>query len=135
MSKHQIQVAVAIIRDKKGRILINQRQAEKDHAGWWEFPGGKVDFGETVSEALIRECREELDIVVVKHHSLIELSHEYSSKIVHLSVYVVDTYEGVPAAMEGQLLAWKTQDELSRLDKLLPADKPILTALVKNGFS
>ena len=128
MSLPEIDVAVAIIRNAHGQVLVNQRQTDKEHAGYWEFPGGKFEQGETPSQALIRECREELGIEVLGDAPFMELSHTYPGKNVRLHVRVVSEFNGKVRPLEGQKLQWLTLPELNKLN-LLPADLPILNAL------
>jgi len=128
MSTAEIDVAVAIIRDSQNQILVNQRQADKEHAGFWEFPGGKFALGENASEALKRECMEELGIEVLSDTALLELVHTYPNKRVRLHVRWVVNYRNIPSALESQKLAWLSLSQLYELN-LLPADQPILKAL------
>jgi 8-oxo-dGTP diphosphatase len=132
MSLPEIDVAVAIIRNAQGQVLVNQRQTDKEHAGYWEFPGGKFESGESPSQALIRECKEELGISVMGDAPLMELSHAYPNKNVRLHVRVVSDFKGAVRALEGQKLHWLTLTESDNL-KLLPADIPILKALAKHA--
>lgn len=132
MSLPEIDVAVAIIHNAQGHVLVNQRQSDKEHAGYWEFPGGKFEQGESASQALIRECKEELGIAVIGDAPLLELSHTYPGKKVRLHVRVVNEFQGLVRPLEGQKLMWLTLSELTNL-KLLPADLPILEALAKQA--
>ena len=131
MSQNIIDVAVAIIRDSSGRVLVNERQANKEHAGHWEFPGGKFNGDESASAALQRECKEELGIDVLEDQSLLVLTHAYPDKTVCLHVRLVKSYENNPDSLEGQKLAWMSLEELKTLDLLLEADQPIIKALDK----
>ena len=126
-----IDVAVAIIRDDQGRILVNERQANKEHAGHWEFPGGKFDDAESVSQALYRECKEELGIDVLEEQAFLEYTHAYPSKTVRLHVRLVSHYENEPESKESQKLAWMSLSELKSLKLLLAGDQAILMALEK----
>ena len=123
-----IDVAVAIIMDSQHKILVNQRTHDKEHAGQWEFPGGKFETGETVNQALVRECKEELGITVQKHEPLVVLQHVYPNKTVRLDVQIVNLYTGKAISLENQKLAWHSLADLYHID-LLPADLPILQAL------
>jgi len=123
-----IDVAVAIIINAQQQILVNQRQSDKEHAGQWEFPGGKFEENEDVSLALIRECQEELGIKISSHSPLLVLTHNYPRKTVRLHVRTVNNYIGQPNSLEQQKLAWHSLDELYNIN-LLPADLPILHAL------
>ncbi len=123
-----IQVVAAILKDAQGRVLINQRPAGKPWAGYWEFPGGKIEAGETPLAALKRELHEELGLTVHEAESWIHLSHDYPEYRVELDVWRVQHCSGEVQAREHQSLAWVKPDELSGW-KLLPADGPIVTAI------
>lgn len=123
-----IQVVAAVLRDAQGRVLIAERPAGKPMAGFWEFPGGKLEAGEPASVALRRELQEELGIHVEQAHRLLSLSHLYPQRQVHLDVWRVTRYTSTPASHEGQRLAWVIPGELQDW-KLLPADEPIVAAL------
>ena len=123
-----IQVVAAVLRDAQGRALIAERPAGKPLAGFWEFPGGKLETREPAAEALRRELQEELGIQVQQAYRLLQLSHLYPERHVHLDVWRVTRYVGTPTAHEGQKLAWVAPKELNDW-KLLPADEPIVAAL------
>jgi 8-oxo-dGTP diphosphatase len=127
-----VQVVAAVLYDANRRVLIAQRPEGKQHAGFWEFPGGKLDPGETGSDCLIRELREELDIEAQQQHLLMTLQHDYPDRTVQLAVWQVDQYQGVPRGAEGQLLRWVTLTEMAAVN-LLPADWPILETLLRAG--
>ncbi|MGH9353864.1 MAG: Nudix family hydrolase [Terriglobia bacterium] len=123
-----IHVVAVVLKDTAGRVLINQRPAGKPWAGYWEFPGGKIEPGETALAALKRELHEELGATVHDAHPLIRLSHEYPEYRVQLDVWRVQHCSGEVQAREHQSLAWVKPDELSSWN-LLPADGPIVTAV------
>lgn len=123
-----IDVAVAIIIDSQDRVLVNQRTSDREHAGEWEFPGGKIEKGESVSQALVRECQEELGVTIQEHVPLLVLEHAYPKKTVKLDVQIVKSYTGKVVGLEHQKLAWHSLHELYEIN-LLPADLPILHAL------
>ncbi|HWP94806.1 MAG TPA: Nudix family hydrolase [Gammaproteobacteria bacterium] len=123
-----IPVAVAVLTDVAGRVLITQRPADKSMAGRWEFPGGKLHVGETVEEALRRELHEELGIDAGGIEPLITVRHEYPDRCVLLEVRRVTDWRGEPHPREGQAFAWVLPGELRGWD-LLEADVPIVTAL------
>ncbi len=125
-----IDVAVAIIFDSGNRILVNQRTSDREHAGQWEFPGGKFEKGESISQALVRECQEELGVTIKEHAPLLVLEHRYPKKTVRLNVQIVKAYSGKVLGLENQNLAWHHLAELYEIN-LLPADLPILQALEK----
>jgi len=124
----RIHVVAAILRDPHGRVLIAERPAGKPLAGFWEFPGGKIEAGEAPRAALQRELDEELGIQVRHAYRLLRYSHRYPEREVELDVWRVTAWEGVAASREGQHLAWVLPDEL-RDWQLLPADEPIVAAL------
>jgi mutator protein MutT len=123
-----IHVAAAVLFDRRGRVLIAQRPAGKHLAGSWEFPGGKIEAGETRTAALARELKEELGVVIEHPRPLLRLRHAYPYGEVQLDVWVVRRYRGEPRGLDGQALRWCRQAELGSAE-LLPADRPIVAAL------
>jgi 8-oxo-dGTP diphosphatase len=122
-------VAAALI-DADGRVLLAQRPAGKSMAGLWEFPGGKVEAGETPEAALIRELREELS-VTVRPKCLAPFtfaSHAYETFHLLMPLYVVRNWDGDPASREGQKLAWVRAQRLGDY-AMPPADEPLRTML------
>jgi 8-oxo-dGTP diphosphatase len=126
-----LRVAAAVLFDAAGQVLITQRPAGKFMAGYWEFPGGKLDPTEAAEQALARELREELGIELCRCHRLLELRHHYADRAVHLEVFVVDESHGEPSGLEGQALRWVSVAALGQAN-LLPADRPIVEALIGN---
>jgi 8-oxo-dGTP diphosphatase len=125
---NQLHVAAGILRDSSGRILITERLCDGPFDGLWEFPGGKIADGETSIQALIRELAEELGIAVAMSQPFMELHHEYPDRIVDIEFFVVTSWSGTPAGLEGQGLRWVLPSDLDP-DILLPADVPVLEAL------
>jgi mutator protein MutT len=123
-----IHVAAAVLIDRRGRILIAQRPAGKHLAGSWEFPGGKIEPGETRTAALARELKEELGVTIERPRPLLRLRHVYPYGEVLLDVWVVRRYRGEPRGLDGQALQWCSRRELPDVE-LLPADQPIVDAL------
>ncbi|MBA4502447.1 Nudix family hydrolase [Marinobacterium marinum] len=122
-----IHVAAAVIRDRSGRILIARRPDDKHQGGLWEFPGGKVEAGEPVADALARELKEELGIQVTSARPLIRIPHHYPDKSVLLDVWEVDDFKGEAHGAEGQPVCWVMPDVLD--DYAFPAaNTPILAA-------
>ena len=119
-----VEVAAALIEDGE-RFMICQRPANKARAHLWEFVGGKLEAGETGEEALIRECREELDITVEPHGVFMELTHVYPDITVHLTLYRAKIVQGVPKLLEHEDLKWITPEEIPQFD-FCPADEEIL---------
>jgi len=124
---HIVHVAVGVIRDSLGNVLVARRHGHRHQGGLWEFPGGKVEPGETVREALRRELREELSIQVEAARPLIQIAHDYGDRRVLLDVWQVDAFSGQPQGLEGQPLRWATPDGLTGLD-FPAANQPIVTA-------
>lgn len=106
-----IHVAVAVIL-VQGRILIAKRPEHLHKGGYWEFPGGKREETETIEEALIRECEEELAITPLRFRSLKVIDHQYPEKKVKLDVWLVEDYLGVPKGLEGQPIEWCPKEQL-----------------------
>jgi 8-oxo-dGTP diphosphatase len=128
--KPQILVAAAALVDADGRVLVATRPAGRYMAGLWEFPGGKVDPGETPEQALIRELDEELGIAT--HASCLApaafASHDYADFHLLLLLFVCRKWQGRPTPRDGQALKWAPVNELFRLD-MPPADRPLLGVL------
>ena len=123
----RVHVAAAVIRGLDGRILIARRADTQHQGGLWEFPGGKVEAGESVEVALARELSEELGIGVTTARPLIAVRHDYPDKQVLLDVWEVSAFTGEPHGAEGQPLAWVTARELG--DYEFPAaNQPIVAA-------
>ena len=124
-----VHVAVGVILDAQNRILISKRAADTHQGGLWEFPGGKVEPGESVGLALARELHEELGIDISPSvRPLLEVHHDYGDKQVLLDVWVVTGFTGEARGREGQPLAWISQAELP--DYAFPkANEPIVTAV------
>ena len=110
------------------RFLACQRPEHKARGLPWEFVGGKVEPGETREEALIRECREELDITVVPGDIFMEVTHEYPDLTVHLTLFHAALPEGEPRALEHREVRWITREEIDGLS-FCPADEVILERL------
>lgn len=123
-----VHVAVAVIQDTSGRVLLTRRAADAHQGGLWEFPGGKVERGEDLVQALRREIREELGIVVNTHQPLIDITHRYPDKTVRLDVHRILHYFGKPIGLEGQPLEWVSPAQLHQFP-MPAADRPICTAL------
>ncbi len=123
-----IHVAAAAVSDARGRVLIAQRPAHVHQGGLWEFPGGKLEPGESPRQALERELREELGIEVGSARPLIQVRHDYPDKAVLLDVWRVEDYAGIPVGREGQPLEWVTHSELGKY-AFPAANTPIVKAL------
>src|SRR5712672_3029390 len=124
-------VAACALIDADGRVLIAERPAGRSMAGLWEFPGGKVEAGETPEATLIRELKEELGIVV-KEECLAPLtfaSHAYPDFHLLMPLYVCRRWKGIVAPQEGQRLAWVRPARL-RDYPMPPADEPLVAHLM-----
>ena len=110
------------------RFLACQRPANKARGLLWEFVGGKVEAGETLSEALIRECREELDITVAPRDVFMEVIHEYPDLTVRLTLFNAVIAEGTPKALEHNDIRWIKTSQIDELE-FCPADEEILKKL------
>ena len=121
--------AVALV-DADGRVLLAQRPAGKSMDGLWEFPGGKVNAGETPEAALIRELAEELgsDVTASCLAPFTFASHTYPDFHLLMPLYVCRKWSGIPAAREGQLLAWVRPERLADYP-MPPADGPLVGSL------
>ena len=128
MTIRLIHVAVAVIRDAAGRVLCTQRLPHQHLAGLWEFPGGKLEPGESLADGLRREIHEELGIVAGRLAPLLRVEHRYPEKSVLLDIWRVLDWTGEPHGREGQPLRWQHPDQM-RADEFPPADVPIIAAL------
>ncbi len=128
MIGNPIHVAVAVIQNAAGEVLISKRPAHLHQGGMWEFPGGKLEPGETLAQALKREIYEELGLEVKAHSPLICIIHHYPDRAVLLDVHRVTNFIGSPEGREGQLLRWLLPGQLKN-HPLLPADRPIVAAI------
>jgi len=126
--KPTIRVVAGALFDARGRVLIAQRPAGTHMAGRWEFPGGKIDAGETELDALRRELKEELGVTLREAERLLELSHDYPERRVELCMWRVSSYTGIPLSLQAQALKWVDPAQLERED-LLEADRPIVALL------
>ena len=120
-------VVAALIWEADG-FLACQRPANKARALLWEFVGGKVEAGETLEEALIRECREELAITVAPKDVFMEVIHEYPDLTVRLTLFNASIAEGTPQALEHHDIRWITVSQIDELE-FCPADEEILKKL------
>jgi 8-oxo-dGTP diphosphatase len=125
-----LHVVAGVLRDAQGRVLLAQRPAGKHLAGFWEFPGGKLEAGEAPLPALLRELREELGVIVgpADGAPLMRIPWDYGERGLLLDAWRFTRWEGTPQPLEGQTLQWQLPWEVE-LATLAPADRPILQAL------
>lgn len=123
------EVVAALIWDKD-RFMICQRPAHKTRGLLWEFVGGKVEKGETYEQALIRECREELDIELKVNDVFMDVVHEYPDLTVHLTLFNSGIAEGEPKMLEHNDIKWITPGEIGNYD-FCPADVEILKKIIE----
>jgi 8-oxo-dGTP diphosphatase len=131
-AKRIVLVAACALVDADGRVLIAQRPEGKPMAGLWEFPGGKVEAGETPEETLVRELNEELGIET-KIPCLAPLtfaSHAYDDFHLLMPLYICRRYEGIARGLEGQALKWVRAKDL-RTYPMPAADEPLVPFLVE----
>ena len=124
-----VDVAVAVLIRSDGAALLARRPETKVYAGYWEFPGGKIEPGEPVREALRREIREELGIEIERAYPWITRVFVYPHAKVRLHFYRVYAWRGEPRAVEHQAIAWQRPDAIE-LDPLLPANGPVIRSLM-----
>ena len=118
------EVVAALIWDGN-RFLACQRPAHKARGMLWEFVGGKVEPGETREAALIRECREELDVTIAVQDVFFEVDHVYPDLTIHLTLFHATIAEGTPKKLEHNDIRWITVDEIDQY-AFCPADEEIL---------
>ncbi len=124
-----INVSVGIIYNQQKQLLIARRADTAPQGGLWEFPGGKVDVGETARQALVRELQEEVGIQVLEARLLLTFYYTYAEQVtLDFSVWCVDRFQGVPYGREGQPLRWVSLAELSTYP-VPPASQSIIVAL------
>ena len=133
----RIQVVAAVIfrfdktlaQSENNHILIARRADHLHQGGLWEFPGGKVEKGETHHQSLVRELQEEINITITSASPMMQISHDYIDKSVTLDIWKVIEFEGNPEGAEGQEIRWVSMDELRDYDFPV-ANQPILQKLL-----
>lgn len=123
-----VHVVAGVISDARGRILLARRTEGRDLAGLWEFPGGKVDPGETPEQALVRELREELGIEARVGEAVIVVPQQYPHKRLRLDVRRIAAWSGLVKGLDGQALAWVPEHKLASY-QMPDADRPVVAAL------
>ena len=112
-TKH-IHVAVGIIFNPRGRVLISKRADHVHQGGLWEFPGGKLNRDEDIIQGLNRELREELGITVISASPLIQISHAYDERQVFLDVWKIEQFSGEVRSLESQPIRWVRLEQLKQ---------------------
>ncbi len=125
---HIVHVVAGVITDARGRILLARRTEGRDLAGLWEFPGGKVDPGETPEQALVRELREELGIEAYVGEPVIAVQQQYPHKRLLLDVRRIAAWSGTVKGLDGQALVWVPPHKLIGYE-MPGADRPVVAAL------
>jgi 8-oxo-dGTP diphosphatase len=123
MSASPVNVAVGILMKANGDVLLGQRPEGKPYAGYWEFPGGKVEEGEAILDALKREFMEELGVQIISAEPWCGVEHIYPHAHVRLHFYISREWSGEPQSLEGQAFAWQGT---VAVEPLLPATIPLL---------
>ena len=126
-----IDVAVGILLKPNGDVLLACRPEGKPYAGFWEFPGGKVEAGESVIDALKREFEEEIGVRIVSAEPWCGVEHVYAHAHVRLHFYISRHWQGEPQSLEGQALAWQGSVVVT---PVLPATIPLLEWLDRIRF-
>ncbi len=124
-----VHVAVGVVLNEARQILIARRPPDSHQGGLWEFPGGKVERGETLEQTLSRELKEELGIRVDRYSPLLQIHHDYGDRKVLLDVCVVWAFSGEASGVEGQAMAWVTPASLGDY-KFPAANEPIIEAVI-----
>ena len=121
------EVVAALICDKD-KFMICQRPENKARPLMWEFVGGKVEQGETKEQALIRECKEELDITVLPGKACADVTYEYPDITIHLTLFSCTITQGTPTKLEHKDLRWITKKEIGNFE-LCPADRELVKGM------
>ncbi|MFN0002397.1 MAG: 8-oxo-dGTP diphosphatase MutT [Pseudohongiellaceae bacterium] len=125
-----IHVVAGVILNEQREVLLALRPLDKHQGGLWEFPGGKIEVGETVQAALARELQEEINLVVLECAPFLLIDHDYGDKKVLLDVWIIKAHSGTPYPREGQRIRWVKIRDLSSY-AFPAANTPIVTALKK----
>ncbi|CRK83018.1 8-oxo-dGTP diphosphatase MutT [Neobacillus massiliamazoniensis] len=128
--KKTVHVVGAIIENEKNEIFCALRSSEMTLAHYWEFPGGKIEVGETPEQALEREIQEEFACIIQVRAKVEDTKYEYENVIVRLETYKAKLVDGQPTASEHAATKWVTRDELTQLN-FAPADVPAVERIAK----
>ncbi|MEJ6079036.1 8-oxo-dGTP diphosphatase MutT [Vibrio sp. 1-Bac 57] len=105
-------ISIAIVQNEQKQLLISRRQQGKHLAGKWEFPGGKVEQGESLESAMLRELKEEVGLSATQFTLFDSLNFQYDQLNLSLHFYLVKAYEGEPVSLEGQEIKWVSASQL-----------------------
>lgn len=130
-SPKKIHVAVGVVINADGKILLSKRADHLHQGGLWEFPGGKVEAGESVFEALVREFQEEVNITIETAEPLMDIHHDYGDKYVVLDVWQSTQFTGEAKSNENQLIEWVLPNELNQYE-FPKANELIIEKIVSN---
>ncbi|WP_394147750.1 8-oxo-dGTP diphosphatase MutT [Shewanella atlantica] len=125
----RIHVAVGVILNDSNQVLLAKRPSHLHQGGKWEFPGGKVETGETTSQALRRELKEEVNLTVFDTSPLMAISHDYPDKEVLLDIHTVKSFAGDAEGLEGQEVLWAELNTLQQYE-FPAANTPIIDKLL-----
>lgn len=126
------QVVVAVLYRPDGSFLMAQRPEGKPYAGWWEFPGGKIEMGEAPEAALVRELHEELGVTLTEFTAWHVIEHDYPHAYVRLQFFKVSAWQGEPQGREGQAFSW--QQLPVSVEPVLPATHPVFDWMQAEGW-
>ena len=129
----RLKVAVGVLRDRDGLLLMQQRIGEQVCAGQWEFPGGKIELGESSQQALRRELKEELNAKTSNEKLLMQLPFDYPHAKVQLEIFLVEQFSDDITGKEGQPIKWLTRKQINKLN-VLAAVHPIIAKLQEDGL-
>jgi mutator protein MutT len=132
LPKKQKQIGVAVIFNDQGQVLIDRRPAESSFGGLWEFPGGKLEAGETIEQCIVREVEEEIGIQVRVTEPLITLNHDYPQVQVTLAVYLCEYLSGTPQTIACEEVRWVAIAALGEY-QFPEANQAIIDALEKRS--
>ncbi|WP_418357944.1 8-oxo-dGTP diphosphatase MutT [Shewanella basaltis] len=125
----RIHVAVGIVINEHKQVLLAKRPEHLHQGGKWEFPGGKVEQNESVTDALIREFKEEVNLNISSTTEFMDISHDYPDKHVRLDIHLITDFNGNASGMEGQQVKWVKVQSLNEYE-FPEANKPILEKLI-----
>lgn len=130
MEKKHLRIAAGVIRNAEGEIFIAQRPLKSHMGGYWEFPGGKLEAGESPEQALVRELEEELGIVAVPGKLLQTAEHEFPDRLITIYFFLVEEWQNAPYGREGQPSRWVKQTALIA-EEFPPVNRGIVALLTE----